>query len=129
MTTRIDRIILLSIILGMICLTALLVTQKAIGSAPPGLPTSVATTSQSGVSTTATMIFSTSTTCASRIITTRAQPIMLTFSDYAGQTPTGSFGHLQPASTTSVYDSGQYGCGLTKAFGFAADTITVTETR
>jgi hypothetical protein len=55
---------------------------------------------------------------------------MLTFNDYAGQTPTGAFGHLQAASTTVVYDSGLYGCGAVKIYGFDANSvITVTETR
>jgi hypothetical protein len=52
---------------------------------------------------------------------------MLTFSDYANQTPTGVFGHLQAASTTVVYDSGQFGCDRVKAYSFGASTITITE--
>lgn len=54
---------------------------------------------------------------------------MLTFSDYAGQTPTGLYGHLQAASTTVAYDSGLYGCGLMKVYSFATQQITVSETR
>ena len=89
---------------------------------------SVATTSNPTVGPLALTLFAT-TTCSSRVITTAASAVMLTFSDYAGQTPTGSFGHLQGASTTVSYDSGTYGCGLFKAYAFSSTTITVTETR
>lgn len=103
--------------------------SKSLGSAPGGLPTSVATSSALTLSaTTATTILATS-TCDARIITTKASPILLTFSDYAGQAPSATFGHLQAASTTAVYDSGQYGCGLVKAYAMTADVISVTETR
>ncbi len=127
-TDTFNKIGVLAIILAMMALTAVLLSQKVGASAPSGLPATVATTSANAVSTTATSLFATS-TCSARIITTRAQPVMLTFSDYAGQTPTGSFGHLQPASTTVAYDSGQYGCGLVKAYAYGVDTITITETR
>ena len=96
--------------------------------APSGLQATVATTSANAVGTTATMLFATS-TCSARIVTTAASPVMLTFSDYANQTPTGSFGHLQAASTTVSYDGGVYGCGKVKAYAFVASTITLTETR
>ena len=87
----------------------------------------VATTSIASVGTTASTLFATS-TCAARVISTVEKPIMLTFSDYAGQTPTGTFGHLQSASTTVNYDAGLYGCGRVRVFGFdASSTITVTE--
>lgn len=123
-----NRIIQLSIIVGMIVLTAMLLTEKTFGSAPSGLPAILATSTSITVGTTASNAIATS-SCAARIITSRAQPLMLTFGDYSNQTPTGTFGHLQAASTTVVYDSGQFGCGLVKVYAFAADTITVTETR
>jgi len=105
-------------------------TQDVGASAPSGLQATVASTSNQVVGVTVTSIFATTTNCASRVITTGAQAILLTFSDFAGQTPTGSFGHLQAASTTVVYDSGLYGCNLFKAYGEAASsTITTTETR
>lgn len=97
-------------------------------SAPVGLPTTVATTSNPTIGTTASLLFATS-TCDARIITTVASPIMLTFSDVQGKVPTGVFGHLQAASTTVVYDSGQYGCNAVRAYGFVSSAITVTETR
>lgn len=100
------------------------------GSAPSGLPATVATTSNPVVGTTAVTIIATSSACTSRIISTGSYPIMLTFSDYANQTPTGSFGFFQGASTTVAYDSGIYGCGLVKAYGYTGNiNITVSETR
>lgn len=92
------------------------------------LPATIATTSNPVISTSGITLFATS-SCVARIVTTYASPIMLTFSDYAGQTPTATFGHLQPASTTVAYDSGQYGCGLVKAYGFVSSAITVSESR
>lgn len=102
--------------------------QTVYGSAPTGLMSTLATTSVNAVGTTASTLFATS-TCSDRVISTKAQAIMLTFSDYAGQTPTAVFGVLQSASTTVVYNGGQYGCGLVKAYAFGADTITLVETR
>ncbi len=128
MTSTFNRIVTLSIILGMIVLTSLLLTEKTFGSAPVGLATSVASTTSQVVSTTARLLVATS-TCDARIITSRAQPLMLTFSDYNGATPTAQFGHLQSASTTVVYDSGQYGCGAVKVYAYGTDSITVTEVR
>jgi hypothetical protein len=99
-----------------------------LGSAPAGLEGTVATSSLLNVSSTAITLIAT-TSCSARIITTTASPIMLTFSDYNGQTPTFQLGHLQAASTTVVYDSGQWGCGLVKAYAFNTGTITFTSVR
>jgi hypothetical protein len=106
-------------------------TTNVNASAPSGLPATVATSSAALVNTTASMLFATSTAgqCSARIVTTYASPIMLTFSDYIGQSPTGQFGHLQGASTTVAYDSGLYGCGLVKAYSFVSQTITISESR
>ncbi len=97
-------------------------------SAPDGIPATVATTSAPTVGTTAVRVFATS-TCAARIITTYASPVMLTFTDLNGDVPSAILGHLQPASTTVSYDSGQYGCNAVRAFSFVADDIWVSESR
>ena len=102
--------------------------MTANASAPSGLPATVATTSVETLSTTALTLFATS-TCAARIITTSGQAIMLTFSDNQGAVPTGSFGTLQAASTTVVYDSGHYGCGAVKGYSFASQALTLVESR
>ena len=104
-------------------------TPSVGASAPSGLPANIATTTNPTVGTTAALVFATS-SCASRSITTSANPIMITFSDYLGQTPTATFGHLQAASTTVVYDSGQWGCGAVKIYGYTGNQVlTVTESR
>lgn len=103
---------------------------SSFGSAPSGLAATVATTTQYTVGTTAVTAFATTTNCSSRVISTVAQPIMITFTDQSGQVPTALFGHLQSASTTVVYDAGIYGCNAVKIYGFNADSvITLTETR
>lgn len=105
------------------------VNDSVLGSAPSGLPSTVATTSSPTVGTTAVLVFATSTNCASRVISTRQDAIRILFSDYAGQTPSDTIGHVQAASTTVAYDSGIYGCNAVKIYSYATQVITVTETR
>ena len=101
--------------------------QGVQGAAPGGLQANVASTSAIAVNGTANNIFAT-TTCASRVVTTRGNQIYFTVGNEAGQDPVvGGLGHLQLASTTEVYDSGTYGCGMWKAISQVATTITVTE--
>lgn len=121
----------LGIILSVLFLAISFISQIGVlmAGAPSGLSATVATTSRPVVTTTAGTLFATSTMCAARIISTASSSVMLTFSDYAGQTPTGSFGHFQATSTNVVYDSGQYGCGLVKVWSFATQQVTVTETQ
>lgn len=109
--------------------------SKSLGSAPSGLVATVATSSLMQVGSTSPVTLLATSTCTARIITTYSVPITLTHSNNLGKSPTATFGHLQAASTTVVYDSGLYGCGLVKAYGFeasaavASTSITVTETR
>lgn len=92
------------------------------------LPSTIATTSNPTVGTTAAVLFATS-TCSTRVITTSAQPIMITFSENQPNVPTGSFGAIQAASTTVTYDAGQFGCGTYKVYSFATQLLTVSESR
>lgn len=131
MSTTFDRIVSLVIILSLIVLTSLLLTQKSFGSAPSGLPATIATSTLAyPAGTSATLLFATS-TCSARVITTREAPISLGFNGALGQTPTAIAGHMQLASTTVVYDSGQYGCGAVRVISAtgAATTVHVTEAR
>lgn len=114
-------------IAGLLFLFSTKVDQVRAG-AGNGIPATSATTTPAAVTTTASTIFATS-TCTSRVISTVASPIMLTFTDAEGKTPTGVFGHLQAASTTVAYDAEIYGCGAVKAYSFVTSTITVTENR
>jgi len=72
-------------------------------------------------------LFSAKPSCSSRIISTKAQAIMLSF--HSAVTPTSMDGNWQGASTTVAYSSDDYGCGAVSAFGVnASSTITITET-
>jgi len=101
----------------------------ALGSAPSGLPASVATsttvTATAGV---AKLLFATSTNCAARSIGAQVA-INITFSDINGQRPTNADGHPQAASTTVAYDGGLYGCGAVYVFPLVTGVITGTESR
>jgi hypothetical protein len=95
-----------------------------------GLPSTVATsTSASSPAGTTRLLFATSTSCSSRIISTQASEIRLTFSDFQGIRPTQIFGHAQGASTTEAYDAELYGCNAVYAFLYGSTTLTLTETR
>lgn len=132
MTNTIHKILLYGAVIVLVLLFMYLfgVSASRVGaSAPNGLQAIVATSSAYSLTTTASTLVATSSGCAARIISTQGSPLMLTFSDLTGQTPTALLGHLQSASTTVAYDSGVYGCGLVKAYSFTTATTTVTETR
>ena len=102
-------------------------TNKVMGSAPSGLSATMATSSTLTVGPQQKMtLFASADYCNSRIITTVASPIMISFNALSSTTISGTVGHLQAASTTVAYDSGIYGCGLLTAFGFSSSTITVS---
>lgn len=110
--------------------------EKVDAAAPPGIAPQVATTSRMVVGPQQNVfLFGTTTNesryqCASRIITTAGQPIMLSFGTVSSTTLSATYGHLQAASTTIAYDASIYGCGYMTAYGYNASTsITVTETR
>jgi len=98
-------------------------------SAPSGLSTTIATSSKLAVSATPFVAIATSTNCAARIISTTGAEIRLTFTELTGDTPSGTKGYSQAASTTVVYDGGQFGCGAVKVYSFGNSTIEATETR
>lgn len=102
--------------------------SKSFANNQPGLPATVASSSVETVGTASLTLIATS-SCSARIITTYAQPIMLTFRDT--DTPTGLFGHLQAASTTIAYSSSQFGCGKIKGIvaGTSAGTVTATDSQ
>ena len=110
-------------------------------AAPSGLPAAIASSSRSVLvgTTSPTTIFSATTNCASRVISTLSQPILLTISTSSGgalqNIPTATNGIFQGASTTVAYDSGLYGCGEVSVYGYQfsvsvpSTTITILETR
>lgn len=71
--------------------------------------------------------------CNARVITTSGESgIRLIFGDttnrgLASTTLSSTFGHLQLASTTVVYDSGLYGCGNVYVRSWADVGLTMTQ--
>lgn len=105
-----------------------------LGSAPSGLAGTIATSSTVIVGPDVEVnLFSTTTPCLARIVTTYSQPITIAFSTssaYVTATSTPDTGHLQTASTTVAYDAGVYGCSRWVAYGVeASTTVTVSEFR
>ena len=98
------------------------VAEAVIPSMQPRAQT--ATTTATGPDTVKTL-FSVTDNCASRIITTRASNILLSFK--SDMTPSGSVGHEQLASTTVTYDAEQFGCGAVTVYGRASSTLTTTQ--
>ena|SRR3972149_5911057 len=140
MTKTINLILGLAVLCGAIFLTSLLLTERVFGSAPSGLYSTIATTSQvtvgpnkPNVASSTVPLFDNRPNCASRVITTYNSEIKLIFSksmiSSTTPNPSATFGHNQLASTTVVYDSGIYGCGYVSAYGFASTTLTISEFR
>lgn len=109
-------------------------SQKVSASAPPGIITTIATTSVAAVTATQILVFATS-SCSTRIIsTTNIDGIRISFTDgvpgtLQGFQPTATQGFWQGASTTVAYDATQYGCGALRVFSGTPQTITVSESR
>lgn len=135
MTTTLERYAVLGAIIVAMCATifALLVisSPKADASSYAGGRAVIATSTLGFVVQTSQTLLAATSTCTSRIITTTAQPVMLTFSDIQGLLPTAVKGHLQAASTTVVYDSGLYGCGAYRVISATgvAGTLSISETQ
>lgn len=130
-TNKINITIAVIVLLATIFLAISFVsnTMRAGASAPSGLPATIATTSKPVVTSTAGILFATSSNCAARVVSTASSSVMLLFSDYAGQVPDASFGHFQATSSNVVYDAGLYGCNAVKVWSFATQQITVSESR
>ena len=111
--------------------------QDTKAQAPSGSFATLATSSsrQVGTSTTPTILAKGNTTCSSRVISTRDQPIMLSFGFaynqagvYGTTTLSQNQGIFQAASSTVGYDSGLYGCGTTSAISVGIDVKIATST-
>ncbi len=113
------------LVLTALVLFAFMSSRPVEASAPSGLPATMASSSNPIVPQSSTVIIATS-SCASRIISTASTSLMLGFGD---KVPTATFGVYQAASTTVVYDSGQYGCGSIRAISYPAGQITVMDDR
>ncbi len=102
-----------------------------IGSAPDGVTAVTASSTVYTVAGTAVALFASSTSstsCASRAISTGVSSINLSFNPDI--TPTATLGHIQATSSTVIYDSGLYGCGPWKAISLGASSqVNVSEFR
>lgn len=107
-------------------------TQK-LGSASPGLATSVASSSLVSVGPTENLVIANNNpNCTSRVITTGVSNVLLSFATSTAAATTSlsvTNGHLQLASTTIAYDGGIYGCGYVGAFAFSSTSIKISEFR
>lgn len=110
---------ILVIIAGIFAVLGAKNTQQALGAvtnqAYAYLGTSTAITV--GPATT-TQAFSSRLMCASRIVSTKANAVMVGF----GTTSTATNGFWQAASTTQVYPSNQFGCGAVNIYGLVSST-------
>ena len=116
-------------VLAVIVLVWIFKSPVPLTGAPPGLESTLATSTKFAVvQGTVLTLVSTSTTCSSRVITAGTNPISLTFSNMQGDRLTGFVGHWQAASTTVSYDGGIYGCGLIRVRGeTGASFITISQ--
>lgn len=122
--------LLTGIFIGLIAVYAAVVSPYfASASSPAGFPADVGTSTIAFVSTTPIIAFPTSTNCAARIISTASSSIKITFSDRMALYPSDARGHWQSASTTVVYDSGQFGCDTVRVYSYTAQPVTILETR
>lgn len=70
--------------------------------------------------------------CSSRIIGTKALPMLVLFGDpsngdVASTTMSGNVGFWQEASTTKAYDTELYGCGRWFGYSYSSTTIITSE--
>lgn len=104
------------------------------GQATPGLASTISSSSAihvgrldlEGSASGGRLVFATSTPCTHRVISTKADPILIHF---GVATPTPENGHLQAASTTVSYDSGLYGCGAMRIISAGSPTTIITVTQ
>lgn len=125
------RYTLSTIGLAMVLLAGFLIVgfQDVDASAPAGASATVATSSAITMPAVTVISIAATSSCAATIVQTGASALMLQFSDRKGSTLTGQNGTaLQAASSTEVYDSGQYGCGRIRAYSYVAQPITITQT-
>ena len=115
----------------MMTIYAYIPAQDSLGSSFTGSAATLSTATTTTVGPQAnTTIFSKTTSCTSRIITTNFTAIFFTTGDVTGfgsTTLANGNGLTQAASTTVAYDSGIYGCGRWTAEAVASTSITIVE--
>lgn len=110
---------ILVIVAGVFAVLGAKNTQQALGAVTNQAYAYLATSTSITVGTTTSVqAFSSRVMCASRIISTKANAIMVGF----GTTSTATNGFWQAASTTQVYPSNQFGCGAVNIYGLVSST-------
>lgn len=104
-------------------------TQPVQSSTWPGNVQRLATSSFQSVTTIVPELLFATSTCSTRIISTEAGAVRLTFSDYLGERPTALNGFAQAASTTVVYEAETYGCGAVYVYPMTTGILTIAEYR
>lgn len=94
-------------------------------------PVHIQSATTTTVGTSAVTLFADDTTnsCKARVVTTNGTGVSISFDDVTGfgsTTISVTKGHWQPASTTVVYDSALYGCGLMSAIAAASTPVTIS---
>ena len=137
-TILICAVVSLFVIVGVVSFKG----EKPLGQATSGLSAVMASSSPIAVGALAVTLFPAS-ACTARIVSTVGGAIMLSFGEasttfnggadsgygVASTTLSGIVGHVQAASSTVVYDSGIYGCGLVSAISGTngVEIVTVAE--
>lgn len=124
MNTTLKRLVsALVAIIMVVFIAEVLRSDVTLGSAQDGVVAQLSTTTLATVGPGVATLFATSSTCTTRVVTTLAQPVMISFD--SAFAPTGVRGHLQGASTTVAYDSGLYGCGVWRAASYVSSTTII----
>ena len=135
---KVHIILSIGLILAIIAGTVLSHVQLASGESFTGTISQIdsATTATVGPDGTdggnAVAIYTVNSDCDARVITTTGTPIALVFGLFTDSNTTSSTlshqtGHAQAASTTVVYDSGQFGCGTWYGYAGASTTVIISE--
>ena len=101
--------------------------NTATGASPGHLPANIASTTTFSLGTTAVRLSATS-SCAARLVTSKASAIHLTFSEGDPQRPTAELGYFQATGTSAVYPAENFGCGT--MYGLVevnVSDVTITE--
>jgi len=112
----------------LIAVIAAFTGASTFGAAAPGTAGTMASTSVINLPANTVVTIAASSTCVARVITTgTAGGLSVTLDDKFS--PTGGVGFWQAASTTVVYDAGQFGCGRVKAVSNTAQTLFIADVR
>ena len=136
MTLKLDKAFMIGAMVGLLATVTFLAIwvyqlkpQTVKGSAPTGYQAVTGSSSQITLASFETLQIFASSTCVSRIISPNGtNTTRILFADSVDR-PSAGVGHLLVASSTNMFDSGLYGCGLWRAFNQSGSSsiFTITE--